>query len=143
MRQKQLRKALLLVLLSVSDYKRVYTSSYFIVTTSTRSIKPQVKVSHCRNSPEFTLYVWLIMGNWQNILLWSGSTKSWSRIVFLRSFADLHWRITLSYTSQSWLSWKLLVLLSELRGKLSPLPPWLRAWVYTMRTRLLLQLKIL
>ena len=37
-RQKLLRKALLLVLLSTSDYKRVYTSLYFIITTSTRSL---------------------------------------------------------------------------------------------------------
>jgi len=48
-------KSVTLVLLSVSDYKRAYTSSYFIVTTSTWSINPQVKVGHGGNSPEFTL----------------------------------------------------------------------------------------
>ena len=37
-RQKLLRKALLVVLLSASDYNRVYTSLYFIITTSTRSL---------------------------------------------------------------------------------------------------------
>jgi len=55
-RQKQLRKALLLVLLSVSDYKRVYTTLYFIITNIHVKLKPQVKVSHGMNSPAFTLY---------------------------------------------------------------------------------------
>ena len=42
--QKQLRKALLFVLLSVSDYKRLDTSSYFIITSFHMELKPQVNV---------------------------------------------------------------------------------------------------
>jgi len=53
--QKQLRKALFLVLLSVSDYKRVHVSLYFIITIFTRHLKHHVKVSHGMNSPAFTL----------------------------------------------------------------------------------------
>jgi len=51
-----LAEALLLVLLSVSDYKRVYASLYFITTNFNTELKPQVKVSHGMNSPAFTLY---------------------------------------------------------------------------------------
>ena len=147
-RQKQLRKALLFVLLSVSDYKRLDTSSYFIITSFHTELKPQVNVEpwhetftvyttmvvgrggvegghgpslhleiwhfpmKCsakkivfivsirkneisRFCPPYenswlymdksifqcpcTRYVWLIVGNWWTILLWSGSTKGWSR----------------------------------------------------------------
>jgi len=49
-------KALLLVLLSVSDYKRVYASLYFITTNFHTELKPQVKVSHGMTSPAFALY---------------------------------------------------------------------------------------
>ena len=42
---KQLGKALLLVLLSVSDNNRVYTSLYFIITNFHTEHKPQVKFS--------------------------------------------------------------------------------------------------
>jgi len=54
--QKQLRKLLLLVLLSVSDYKRAYASLYFIITNFHMELKPQVKVSHSMNSRAFVLY---------------------------------------------------------------------------------------
>jgi len=43
--------------------------------------------------------------------------------VFLGSFVDLNWRISLAYTSKAWLTWKLLVLLSELGEQMTPLPP--------------------
>jgi len=43
-RQKHLRKALLIVLLSVSDYKRLDTSSYFITTSFHTELKPHVNV---------------------------------------------------------------------------------------------------
>ena len=56
MRQKQLRKALLLVLLSIIDYKRVDTSLYFIITNFFTELKPQVKVSHDMNYPGFTVH---------------------------------------------------------------------------------------
>jgi len=55
-RQKQLRKALLLVLLSVDDYKRLDSSSCFIFTSFRTELKPGVNVSHDMNSPTFTLY---------------------------------------------------------------------------------------
>jgi len=42
--QKRLRKALILVLLSVIDYKRVYTRVYFIITNFHTEHKPQVKI---------------------------------------------------------------------------------------------------
>ena len=41
-RQKQLRKALLLVLLSVNDYVRVYTSLFFIITNFHTELKSHV-----------------------------------------------------------------------------------------------------
>jgi len=50
------KKHKLLVLLSVSDYKRVYTSLYFIITNFHTALKPQVKASHSMNSPAITLY---------------------------------------------------------------------------------------
>jgi len=56
MSQKQLRKALLLVLLSVSDYKRLGTSSYFIITNLHTELKPQVNANHGMNPAEFALY---------------------------------------------------------------------------------------
>jgi len=40
--QKHLRKALLLVLLSVSDYKHLDTSLHFIITNLHTELKPQV-----------------------------------------------------------------------------------------------------
>jgi len=61
-RQKQLRKALLIVLLSVSNYKRLYTSSYFIITNFHTELKPQVNVSHYMNSPTFALYTTMDFG---------------------------------------------------------------------------------
>ena len=39
---------------------------------------------------------------------------------FLISLVDLHWRISLDFTSRGWLPWKLLALLSELGGQLPP-----------------------
>jgi len=54
-RQKQLRKALLLVLLSVSDYKHLDTSLYFIITNLHKELKPKVNASHDMNSPAFTM----------------------------------------------------------------------------------------
>jgi len=61
-RQKQLGKVLILVLpvLSVSDYKRVYTSLYFIITNFHMEHKPQIMVSHGMNSTAFTLHTMLI-----------------------------------------------------------------------------------
>jgi len=53
---KQQRKALLLVLLSVSDHKRLDTSSYFIIIRFHTELKPQLSISHDMNSPTFTLY---------------------------------------------------------------------------------------
>ena len=45
-RQKHLRKALLLVLLSVSDYKHLDTSLYFIITNLHMELKPQGNARH-------------------------------------------------------------------------------------------------
>jgi len=57
-RQKHLRKALLLVLLLVSDYKHLDTSLYFIITNLHTELKPQVNASRDMNSLAFTmLYV--------------------------------------------------------------------------------------
>jgi len=55
-RQKQLQKALLLVLVSVSDSKCACTSWYFIITNFHTELKAQVKISHGMNSPAFKLY---------------------------------------------------------------------------------------
>jgi len=57
-RQIRLQKALILVLLSVIDYKGVYTSVYFIITNFHTEYKPQVKVRSAigMNSPAFTIY---------------------------------------------------------------------------------------
>ena len=54
-RQKQLRKALLLVLLLVGDYKHLDKSLYFIITNLHTKLKPQVNASHDLNSPAFTM----------------------------------------------------------------------------------------
>jgi len=54
-RQKYLRKALLLVLLSVSDYKYLDTSLYFIITNLHTELEPQVNASHDMNSLAFTM----------------------------------------------------------------------------------------
>ena len=54
--QKQLRKALLRVLISVSDCKLAYGCLYFIITNFHTELKPQVKVRHGIISPAFTLY---------------------------------------------------------------------------------------
>ena len=54
-RQKQLEKAFLLALLSVSDYNPLDTNFYFIITTFHTELKPQVKIDHGINSPAFTL----------------------------------------------------------------------------------------
>jgi len=56
MRLKQLRKALFLVLLSVSDHKRLDTSLYFIIICFHTELKPQLSIIHDMNSPTFTLY---------------------------------------------------------------------------------------
>ena len=76
-RQKQLRKALLLVLLSVSACKCIDTRLYFIITNFHReqtSVKRQPWYE-C-SSIHTVENVWLNM----NTLLWSDSTKNWSRI---------------------------------------------------------------
>jgi len=54
-RQKQLRKALLLVLLSVSDYKHLDASLYFIITNLHTELKPQVNARYDMNSLAFTM----------------------------------------------------------------------------------------
>jgi len=54
-RQKHLRKALLLVLLSVSDYKHLDTSLYFIITNFHTELKPQVNASHDENFLALTM----------------------------------------------------------------------------------------
>jgi len=41
---------------SVSEYKRLDASLYFIITNFHTELKPQVKVSHDMNSPAFMLY---------------------------------------------------------------------------------------
>jgi len=57
-RQKHLRKVLLLVLLSVSDCKHLDTSLCFIITNLHTELKPQVNASHDINFLAFTmLYV--------------------------------------------------------------------------------------
>jgi len=54
-RQKQLRKAFLLVLLSVSDYKRLDTSLYFIFTNLHAELKLQVNADHDMKSLTFAI----------------------------------------------------------------------------------------
>jgi len=54
-RQKHLRKALLLVLLSVRDYKHLDTSLYFIITNLHTELKPQVNASHDMESLALTM----------------------------------------------------------------------------------------
>jgi len=54
-RQKQLRKALLLVLLSVSDYKRLDTSLYLIMINLHTKLKPQVNARYDMNPLAFTM----------------------------------------------------------------------------------------
>ena len=54
-RQKHLRKTLLLVLLSVSDYKHLDTSLCFIITNLHTELKPQVNASHEMKSLTFTM----------------------------------------------------------------------------------------
>jgi len=53
-----MRKALpvLLVLVSVSHYKGIHPSLYFIITNFHTDLKPQMKVSHGMNSLAFTLH---------------------------------------------------------------------------------------
>jgi len=53
-RQKHLGKALLLVLLPVSDYKHLDTSLYVIITNLYTELKPQVNASHDMKSLAFT-----------------------------------------------------------------------------------------
>jgi len=52
---KHLRKALLLVLLSVSDYKHLDTSLYFAIINLHTELKPQVNASHEMNSLALTM----------------------------------------------------------------------------------------
>jgi len=47
---------------SVSDYKRLDTSSYFIIANFHTELKPQENVSHDMNSPTFTLYTTMVIG---------------------------------------------------------------------------------
>jgi len=58
----------------------------------------------------------------------------------LSTFVELHWRISLAYTSKAWLTWKLLLLLPELRVW-GQLPPWLRAWAWLAHANKTLKLK--
>jgi len=79
--QKQLRKVLLLVY-----FRLVFTSAYIQVWISLSPL-PHGAASgggqlwHESSSISTIHNAWLIMGNWSTILLWSSSTKSWSRIV--------------------------------------------------------------
>jgi len=75
-----------------------------------------------------TQFIWLIMGNWWTILLWSGSTKGWSRagsailLICTKVFLWLtHQKF--DYPEIFWCnSW-------NWGGKLPSLPPpWQRAW---------------
>jgi len=61
-RQKQLQKAWLLVLLLVSDYKRLGTRLYFIGTNFHTDLTPKVNVSHDINAPVFALYTTMGIG---------------------------------------------------------------------------------
>jgi len=54
-RQKHLRKALLLLFLLVSDYRHLDTSLYFIITNLHTELKPQLNASHDMNSLAFTM----------------------------------------------------------------------------------------
>jgi len=54
------------------------------------------------------------------------STKTWSRIGPWGSFVDLHWSISLAYTSNILLSWTLK--LGMALPRCPPPPPRLRAW---------------
>jgi len=51
--------------LSVSDYKSLGTSLYFISSNFYTELKPQVNVSHDTNSPVFTLYTIMGLGRGQ------------------------------------------------------------------------------
>jgi len=79
-RQKQLQKALLLVLVSVSDSKCACTSWYFIITNLHTELV-QVKISHGMNSPasetvvtacflvgSYLLFVYIITKTCKNIM---------------------------------------------------------------------------
>jgi len=62
-RQKQLWKALLLVLLSVSDYKRIDRSSCFIITSFHTELKPQVNVEPWHGfSNIYTIHATMVVG---------------------------------------------------------------------------------
>jgi len=54
-RQKHLRKALLLVLLSVNGCKHLDTGLYFIITNLHTELKPQVNASHDMKSLALTM----------------------------------------------------------------------------------------
>jgi len=54
-RQKQLRKALLLVLLSVNDYKHLDISLYFIIINLHTKLKSQVNARYDMNSLALTM----------------------------------------------------------------------------------------
>ena len=54
-RQKQLRKALLFVLLSVSDNKHLDISLYFIIINLHTELKPQANAKYDMSSPAFTM----------------------------------------------------------------------------------------
>ena len=48
----------------VSDYKRLDTRSYFIITNFHTELKPQENVSHDMNPPTFTLYTLSPVATW-------------------------------------------------------------------------------
>jgi len=108
--------------------------------TSTQNLSLRYRFGHDMNSPAFTLcynHVWLTIDNGLTIMLWSGSTESWSRIGFLKHFLALHWSICLAYLHiKTWLTWKFLFQLLEFGRAIDPiLPTWLCAcndsiWAY-------------
>jgi len=56
---------------------------YFIITNFHKELKPLVEVNHDMNSLAFVVHYTQRLINqdvWWTILLWSGSTKSWSTV---------------------------------------------------------------
>jgi len=83
-RQKHLRQALLLILLSVSDDKRGYTSLYFIIP----NFRTELNLSHGMNSLAFAPYTMFA----NNVAI--GTPYCFDqvqlKVSFLCSFVDLH-----------------------------------------------------
>ena len=76
----------------------------------------------------YTQYVWLIVGTWWTILLWSGSIKGWSAegSAVLLICSEVFLRLThqkLDYPETFWCNFR------NWGGEIGPIaPPWLRAW---------------